>query len=323
MGIARFFLALLVLTSHSTVSTFGFNIGVSAVICFFIISGYLNTLLINKYYNEKNLNQILSYYKDRLFRICPQFFFYFIIIVIINYYLNIFEINLFQILLNAPIISLGYYMILDNITGIEFIFVNRPTWSLGLELTFYLLIPFTLKFSKKQIINFFFLSLVFYLLTFFLRSDYNQYFGYRLIPGTMFIFLIGSFLYFKESSYLIIIRIILVIFVILLSLISITGNYYMIPYNRDVIIGVIFGIIILNFTKDLRITKIDKFLGDLSYGIFLNHYFIFQIIREYYSFGSFLELVLTIILSMLFSIISYNLIEKPALNIRKKIRYKI
>ena len=322
MGIARFFLALLVLTSH-TVDTFGFAIGVSAVIGFFIISGYLNTLLINKYYNEKNLNQILSYYKDRLFRICPQFFFYFIIIVIINYYLNIFEINLFQILLNAPIISLGYYMILDNITGIEFIFVNRPTWSLGLELTFYLLIPFTLKFSKKQIINFFFLSLVFYLSAFFLRSSYNEYFVYRLIPGTMFIFLIGSFLYFKESLYLIIIRIILVIFVILLSLISITGNYYMIQYNRDVIIGVIFGIIILNFTKDLRITKIDKFLGDLSYGIFLNHYFIFQIIREYYSFRSFLELVFTIILSMLFSFISYNLIEKPALNIRKKIRYKI
>ena len=50
MGTYRFILALLVLISHAGVSIGDYNPGVMAVISFYLLSGYVMTILINKYY---------------------------------------------------------------------------------------------------------------------------------------------------------------------------------------------------------------------------------------------------------------------------------
>ena len=73
MGIYRFISAIFVLISHTGLNTFDFRIGVFGVINFLIISGYLNTYLIENYYSYNK--KISSYYLDRFFRIAPQFYF--------------------------------------------------------------------------------------------------------------------------------------------------------------------------------------------------------------------------------------------------------
>ena len=72
MGIFRYFLAVLVALSHTYTKIGSYNEGVVAVISFYLISGYVMTLLIEKYY----LANIKGFYWDRAIRLLPQFGFY-------------------------------------------------------------------------------------------------------------------------------------------------------------------------------------------------------------------------------------------------------
>ena len=161
MGTYRFFLAILVLLSHLSIEFFGFYIGVIAVVNFLIVSGYLNTYLLETYYSKTK--NIKTFYLDRACRIFPQYYFYFFLILIIHFFYPIKkELVLIDIILEFPIILNGYFMLFDNLFNFYFpVKINPPTWSLGLELTFYLIIPFIILFNKKKIKTFFFISLIF------------------------------------------------------------------------------------------------------------------------------------------------------------------
>ena len=59
IGFLRLILSILVLIGHSSFNTFlsatGISLSVLSVVIFFIISGYLNAFLIEKYYTKKKL----------------------------------------------------------------------------------------------------------------------------------------------------------------------------------------------------------------------------------------------------------------------------
>lgn len=74
MGIYRLILAILVVLSHLGISIAGFNPGVVAVISFYILSGYVMTLLIGRYYLHSG--KVIHFYYDRGMRLFPQFWFY-------------------------------------------------------------------------------------------------------------------------------------------------------------------------------------------------------------------------------------------------------
>ena len=74
MGLFRLVLAYLVVLAHVSGTQFGadgYHFGVVAVICFLLLSGYVMTALIQKYYNSLAL--IPSFYLDRIARLYPQF----------------------------------------------------------------------------------------------------------------------------------------------------------------------------------------------------------------------------------------------------------
>lgn len=73
MGFYRLLLAIAVLLSHIGIGFHG-DLGVSAVVSFFLLSGYVMTALVDRHYNERS--RILTFYLDRAMRLCPQFFFY-------------------------------------------------------------------------------------------------------------------------------------------------------------------------------------------------------------------------------------------------------
>ena len=189
-GTWRYILAILVLISHAI--SLEFNLGVFAVINFLIISGYLNANLLEKYYSIKNVK---LYYFDRFLRIAPQFYFYFILIIIINYKLNIFDFKLIDVLTNFSILPLGYYIIFDNLFSYDYKLMIPPTWTLGLELTFYLIFPYII--FRKKIDSIFFLSFLVFVIAFSFQF-YNRAINYTLLPGTLFIFLIGAYAYYED-----------------------------------------------------------------------------------------------------------------------------
>jgi len=323
MGIYRFILAILVLINHTGLNTFNFATGPFAVINFLIISGYLNTYLIENHYSYNK--KISSYYLDRFLRIAPQFYFYFFLAIFLNFYFKVIEFNFLNVLLEFPIITQGYYFLFDNIFGTNIyntLKINPPVWSLGLELTFYIVIPFVIIYFKNYIKYFFLFSLILFLIVF-IFSYRNDALGFRLLPGTFFTFLIGSYLYYSKKGIRKIVLFTLVIFIILfiITYSNINSIYYKTIYNKEVISAVIVGTLTLNYIKKKKSNKIDIFFGNLCYGIFLNHFFIILIFKKYFTL-SYNNIILIILLSMILSYISFTFIENNVSKIRKKIRYR-
>ena len=321
IGLFRFILAILVLLGHGKINTGNFNIAVSAVVCFFIVSGFLNSILIEKYYFKEKIS---DYYLDRFYRIGPQFYFYFVLIILLNHFLKVIDVTFLKVLLNLPIFTLGYYKIFDNIFGIPedyFININPPSWSLGLEVTFYLIVPFILIKYKKYLNLFFIISLLFFILISLFKFNVDLL-GYRLIPGTLFIFLIGSFLYYNKNSQKKIIFVMLLIMILCISFIFFKKEYQSVFYLKEVVFGIILGTVILSKIKNIKSNKLDLFFGNISYGIFLNHYFIIRIIEKKFNLvsGSFAILSFVILISVLLSIFSYYFIERRITIFRKKVR---
>lgn len=321
IGTFRLILSIFVLIGHSSYNSFlsaiGINIAVTSVAIFFIISGFLNTFLIEKYYTKK---KIKDFYIDRFFRIAPQLYFYLIITIILDFFFQLYDINFLKFFFNLFIISLGYFKLLDNIFGIDnqSLFINPVWWSIGLEFTFYLIIPILILKLRKLINYTYFLSLIFLCFVVFFLPNYEDALGYRLLPGVLFIFLVGSKLNYCEISNSKILILTLTILIFLLSYI-IQDDLYEYNYLKSVIVGTLIGSIILNFIKKRKSNKIDLFFGDISYGIFLNHYIIINILNDKFNFyaNSFLNLIVIILISFLISLLSFYLIEKKVTEIRR------
>ena len=318
MGTYRFFLAIAVLISHTKIDTFSFNIGVLAVTSFFLISGYLNTSIIENYYK----NRVINYYIDRFIRIAPLYFFYFILIIIINYFLKIKVITFFQIILEITIIINGHFYLLDNILGISWwklTFINPPTWSLATEITFYIFIPFIIIY-KKYFNIIFILSLLSYLIIIIFFKDYHDPLGYRFLPFTLYIFLIGASLFYNSLKKNNLIKITIFIFALLTIIINYKIDYYTINFAKEIALGILSSIFIVSYLKDIK-NKVDMYLGGLSYGIFLNHYFIIEILNKYLIESEIKKTFIAILISIIFSSVSYHFIEKYSSLFRRKIRY--
>lgn len=198
MGKYRFILSIMVLISHTGMSFFGYNQGVVSVISFLLISGFTMEMLMEKYYTKKVL--IKYFYIDRILRLYPQFIFYLIVTLMLNYIFPINEsinsfikdVNLVNIIKNILLIPLGYYMF-DGLTNCQII---PSVWTLGLELSFYIVFPL-IYFKNKKISSSVVSILVFMMA--YIGMINSDWFDYRLLPGNLFIFLTGSII--RSSKY--------------------------------------------------------------------------------------------------------------------------
>ena len=152
----------------------------------------------------------------------------------------------------------------------------------------------------------------------FFLPNYEDALGYRLLPGVFFIFLVGCKLNYYEIRNSKILILTLIILIFLLAYV-IQDNLYEYIYIKSVIIGTLIGTIILNFIKKNKSNKIDLFFGNISYGIFLNHYIIINILNNEFNFyaNSFLNLIVIILISFFTSLLSFYLIEKKVTEIRR------
>lgn len=136
----------------------------------------------------------------------------------------------------------------------------------------------------------------------------------------MYIFLLGSSLIYNNIKKNNVIKIALFTFIILTILIYSKIEYYKINYAKEIALGILSSIFFVEYLKNIK-NKIDIYLGNLSYGIFLNHFFIIGILNKYLVASNIKKCILAILISVIVSLISYNLIEKYFSNFRRKIRY--
>ncbi|MEG6523115.1 acyltransferase family protein [Desulfotomaculum sp. 1211_IL3151] len=330
-GILRFFLAIFVAISHMTLIQ-GFNIGVSSVVIFYLLSGYVMTHSFKVNF-EGELRNIGCFYRDRLLRVYPLYFFYAImtiIFVVLTGYGKP-EFNLISLINNFTIVLLNYCMWLDGST----IYVLQepkwwlipPAWSLGAELQFYLLIPFILRYQKSMCILILASLLVFVMAT--LGIIDTDYFGYRVLAGTLFIFLSGSLLYGanqmiggNDEKFLKIIWVFALLWLCVLAF----YEQIEVPFTLEVLVGYILGVLVVAVLSRVQVSSpIENLLGALSYPIFLCHFLAFWIIaylsaKYQVTLGQRGLFIVQLFLTVLMGYIGYRLIDIPVQRIRKSLQ---
>lgn len=293
------------------------NIGVSY---FFILSGFIMVIA----YNNKNIN-VLDYYKNRFARIYPMY---------------IFALTLFIIISHTITKRLIFY----HIIGIQSwlpgfpLTLNIPGWSISVEFFFYGMFPLIFyllkKYSLKTVsIAIIIIWIVTQLFThIFIENFYEGYpsknhdFVYYFPLMHLNEFLIGNLaaLFFltkmKSKNY--------DIFILLFVLATIAIIKFTSLHLHNGLMAITFvPLIVLISANNGYITKIFNhkilfYLGEVSYSLYILQYPVYLLMRRMFNYfhipvSKIQFLAVFILILLIVSIISYELIEK---NTRKWIK---
>ena len=309
--------------------------GYLGVDIFIVISGYLMMKIASEKYDN-----FINFIKRRFERIFfPLIFLIFILIFINFFFLNYDSFIEFNKIIKFVISfssNLFFYFCELNYNSFE-TSLNPllHTWSLSLEFQYYVFFGFL--FYCLNIRNFFFYFLIFFIIfVFFINNNYN--FKFYLLPTRLTEFFIGVFVYkykikifhlSKNLKQFLIYCSILVISVFILK-----HDLYPISNGLIIFFSISVGllIVLLNENKlflKLLIFKPISYLGKISYSFYLWHYPILLILYDFviiYQLKGFVIKIyiisLSLILTILFSTISFKFIEKykwKKVNLKKKI----
>lgn len=315
MGAYRLLLSILVLLSHLRVAVDGRNIGVVAVVSFFLLSGYVMTALVDRHYSRPD--RIPAFYLDRALRLFPQYLFYFAATLVLIHFRHpagdfVSRVTVAGLLANVAMLPMNFYVLFPNCLIIP------QAWSLGLESQFYLLIPAVLIYRARAVV--FVASFTLFWLAYLGILDTDLH-GYRMLTGTMFLFLYGSYLRSAAGKFGR--RALACVYAALcLMLIAVlTGIAPDNHFNVEVLVGAVIGVPVVAILRRMSFGKIEEFLGNISYGVFLNQFFLMWLFQ---GFGIDVykpaNIVGLIIASMALSWITYELVERPAIRLRHALR---
>jgi len=356
MGIYRFILSLLVIIFHLVGGVQ--PAGYSVVFGFYLISGYVITLVLNRSYSEK----IGQFYLNRALRIFPVY----IIILLISFILIKVHGNVFLIanngldslqLLNSGI---AHYNVADVLNEISLRFFTNKSftdfavilngfpqivpqaWALCPEIIFYILAPFIVKlykFNKKMYYLLILITFVYPIYTYLNKLDFPTY-RYRSVFGTFFVFMLGSLIYYLKDKIPKIKKANIFLFLLIsIYLFTVTCiNKYELKEGQiyfALFIQIFILIVSTQISFKERFNACDKFWGSLSYGMYLGHFlsaFILLIITEiiyknngtiiFGAYGSNTFGLAAVLLTTIISIILLFLVEKPIEKLRIKIKQK-
>ena len=304
--------------------------GFIGVDIFFVISGFLITSLIIKDIINSKFS-LTEFYTRRIRRIIPALYSVIFIVVILSYFILSYE--HFNRLGNSSISAAAAYsnfFFWYEAGYFDFEKYFKPllhTWSLSVELQFYLIWPIlifiTFKLLKKKAIYF---VILIFLLTLFLSSIFSErstgYFYFTLLR--LFEFSIGSLIFLMRDK--IKIKFNDFFFLIGLTLIIVSsfgfsensifpGINALIPCIGAALILITGGKLI--FFKKLFINNTLIFLGKISYSSYLIHWplIVFYKYLKLEPVES-IEKIILVLVTIVISFFSYKFIELP---FRKKV----
>ena len=282
LGTYRLILALLVALSHADVRWAGLNPGVIAVVGFYAISGYVMTGLIRAHY--PSLSLLPGFYLDRALRLLPAY--YAVALLALAWFFwdgpkppfLAHAPGAADLLNNLLVVPLNYFMWNQS----DHFVLVPPAWSLGCEIQFYLVFPLLLL--RRVRLAALLASLAVYFLAV-AGQLHTDWYGYRLLPGVLFIFLLGSWLYDAQHSaqrtgaWLNAPRLCAIVLAITLALAFAAwrGALIRVPFNGETLIGIGLCVPLLAWLAHCRRRGWDERAGDLSYGLFLVHFLVYWI----------------------------------------------
>ena len=325
----------------------GFQGGFIGVDIFFVISGYLITSIYFYEVEKNNSFNFYNYFTKRLFRLLPALYFVVLLSLIASLLIfspidlkRIAETGLYSIFFLSNIFFFLENSYWSNLNEFK---VFLHTWSLGIEMSFYLIMPVYLLLIFKLKNNFripaivltiiFSLILILYLVSKgpMIESQVlnSSFYGrnvadiqFYLFPFRFFEFLFGTLVFFIPKSHLSnrykVVFFSIGIFLITLTLFVIKPNH---EYQNIIVSLSLIGSALIIYFKDApkinRIinNKVSVYLGLISYSLYLVHWPVitftkYSIINEPTLFIKLLIFIISIIISFLI----YKFIEKPFRN---------
>ena len=294
LGSIRFFLAFFVLLSHIPNNGMKLNLGVVSVICFYFISGYLMRKSYARFIVNSN-KPALDFYIDRIIKLFPQY-----VLVVLITFVSIWyfgksdaikilnqDITLSKILVNLTLLPANYVFQPFVIDILKPHPIVPPAWSLATEFQFYLLLPLIFTLNKKYLLLLLMTTLVIQFSSFFFASGAfnSNSFGYRYIFGVLTVFLFGfSFAEKGDIFYKRISIFIWLVFTVFLFIISPAFNLWKNPYVQEVLFGgflaLPLGYYFITIKMHINYKRLDNFLGDLAYPMFISHFLSFYLVEK-------------------------------------------
>ena len=287
MGLLRYLLASLVLASHLGHTLMGgINPGVSAVVVFYMLAGHVVAGLWQKWHHQPGA--LKRFYTDRMWRILPQYYAACAAAALVwmagaqSPFLAA-KPDVLHWLAQLTVVPLSYYMY----TGAENFVLLPPAWSLGVELQFYLFAPFLVLLRLRFLALAMAASLAVFVAAQ-MQWLHTDHFGYRLLPGVLFLFLSGAWL--RRCTVAGGIALLLLWCAMALYLALIWESVPQLPYRRDVALGFVLGLPVLALVQAWRqrrathfrvhvqgklpalLQNMDHALASASYGVFLWHF---------------------------------------------------
>lgn len=299
--------------------------GFIGVDIFFVISGFLMTSIIIEQKNN-NTFSFYDFYIRRLKRIFPAYLFFIIIVAAVGFFIYLDrDFWMFQksVGTSALFISNILFSRGDSYFGSRL--EDNPflhTWSLSIEMQFYLLLPLILIFIKRRYLTAIILLLIFFLTIY---VDISMYISnetsakYFSLLARIPEFLVGAFFSLRFKNKISFSRIgnnlisSLSLAVLVLSAFLIDKNTFF-PGTLALIPTVATASLLVvgdNFISDSFAGKIPTYIGETSYSLYLWHWPIIAFIR-YYNDDYFLsasEIFFICILTFLLARFSYCFIE--------------
>lgn len=297
-------------------SEFISKIGIYGVSMFYIISGIALYIV---YHKKISILELKSFFIKRVFRIYPLLWF---------------TIILYAFLLNKTY-SFNEYLI--NFSGAFSIinldsYIATGSWSIGNELFFYLVFPLVLILNKKLhlfLYGFFFLVILIFLLFGFFILDSEQTLAQNWIlyinPFHQLFFFISGLVIARitlkkkpKLKYLLIFIIALGIFIwgpMNESQIAIVTGLNKLFYSLLCLL-MVYSLAITHNPTNIILEKIFKFIGDISYSVYLLHPIVFWYMATLlkrqempYTFVLLCSIITIVISSVVFTILEKNMIK--------------
>jgi len=309
------------------------NYAHAAAIVFFTLSGFLITYLLLE---EKELTEkvdLKKFYLRRILRIWPLYFFYIGIIILLHYY----------------VIGDG----IRNLKNVKYFFVflqnycvyflqRQPTdmghlWSIGVEEQFYFVWPIIFLFTKniKKFLLGFIPSILFIRGVLKIYGDYTgdlTPFNFSISCAYDSIATGALFSYFYKIRNGILMKyaksfwVPLTFIAFVLLIVFYRFNFFSI-YSDNAVSLITAAFIVNQITTIKKYSVLENpvmtFLGKISYGIYMYHpffisLFLFVFSKNKIAATPIVMLILVISSTVITSYISYEILEKPFLRIKKK-----
>ncbi len=352
MGLYRFWLAITVVMFH--MGGISWVSGRMAVFSFYCVSGYLIFRVLDKVY-LRGWMHIIFFYTNRLLRLAPL---YFVISILTYYLLwtrggtgyvidngdppynfiaeanRVLSIDFAYLFVSE--ITFGWKMLVQPVPTLSFHPILIPQgWSIGVELCFYIFAPLMVFLCRRSLIYlapFVFASAVIFFSGVVAASSdigFMDNYVYKNFLASGFMFLLGGAMYFisKKIAWRFSAKWLIIFLATYIGYVWYGSDAVLLGYREPAVpvfwlnllltipatLLVVFSEIKSNFWR-----RIDTAIGNLSYGIYLNHlllYFnekVFEFSGIYRFFGRLNTWVFgmsAIILSFILAILLYWLIE--------------